>query len=367
MTDIRLQRWAHTLVHYSLELKRGDRMIIDAGPIAAPLIYEVVCEALRAGAYPELWLNLPGIRELILQEASDEQLAYISPQRRIFYEEYETLLSISSEENTRELSSIDPARMAVSQKAGHELFEKFMRRSAEGSLRWCGTLFPTHAYAQDADMSSRDFEEFVYSACFLNDEDPIARWKELSAQQERYVQWLKGKRDVHILGPDTDLRLSVADRIFINSDGKKNFPSGEFFTGPVENSANGHIRFSFPASYGGRSVEDVYLRFENGLVVEATAAQGQDYLEKMLNMDEGARRLGEFAFGTNMNVTRCTRNILFDEKIGGTIHLALGASYPETGGVNQSSLHWDMVCDLRSGGEVRVDGELFSRDGQFVV
>lgn len=366
MTDIRLQRMAHALVHYSLELKQGDRLAIYAGPIAAPLIYEVVREALRAGAYPETFINLPDLHEVMFQEGSDEQLAYIPAGQRMIYEEYEALLSISSEENTRHLNGIDPERIAINQKAGHDLLETFMRRGADGSLRWCGALFPTNAYAQDADMSLRDFEEFVYNACFLNDEDPIARWRELSAQQQLLVDKLKGKRDVHILGPDTDLRLSVADRVFINSDGKKNFPSGEFFTGPVENSANGHIRFSFPASYGGRSVEDVFLRFEDGVVVEARAAQGQDYLEKMLNMDEGARRLGEFAFGNNTNVTRCTRNILFDEKIGGTIHLALGASYPETGGVNQSTLHWDMVCDLRSGGEVRVDGELFSKDGQFV-
>ena len=367
MTDIRLQKMAHTLVHYSLELKKGDRLAINAGPVAAPLVYEVMREALRVGAHPEPFISLPDLRELKLQEASEEQLAYISPMRRIVTEEYETLLEISSEENTRELSGVDPARMAIAQRAGHELFETFMQRSAEGSLRWCGTLFPTNAYAQDANMSLRDFEEFVYSTCFLNDEDPVACWQELSEQQERFVQKLKGKRSVHIIGPDTDLTLSIADRVFINSDGKRNFPSGEFFTGPVENSANGHIRFSFPASYGGRSVEDVRLRFENGVVVEATAAQGQDYLEKMLNMDEGARRLGEFAFGNNMNVDRCTRNILFDEKIGGTIHLALGRSYPETGGVNQSSLHWDMVCDLRSGGEVYVDGELFSKNGKFVV
>ncbi len=367
MSDIRLQRMAHTLVHYSLELREGDRLAIEARPAAAPLIYEVVREALRVGAYPEAFVYFPGMRELKLREASDKQLTYIPPLRRIINEEYEALLDIRSEENTRELSGVDPARMALEQQAGQELFKTFMRRSAEGSLRWCSTLIPTNAYAQDADMSLRDFEEFVYGACFLDDEDPIARWQELYDRQERFVQMLKGKRSVHIVGLDTDLTLSIADRIFINSDGKKNFPSGEFFTSPVETSANGHIRFSFPASYGGRSVEDLRLRFEDGRVVEATAAQGQDYLEKMLNMDEGARRLGEFAFGNNYKVDRCTRNILFDEKIGGTIHLALGAGFAETGGVNQSSLHWDMVCDLRSGGEVYVDDELFSKDGKFVV
>lgn len=366
MSDIRLQRMAHILVHYSLSLKKGDRLAIDAGPAAAPLVREVMREALRVGAYPELFIQLPGVREIYLQEASDEQLMYIPAARRMVYAEYETLLSISSEENTKELNGIDPARQALAQQATYDLLQTFMRRSAEGSLRWCGTLFPTNAYAQDAGMSLSDFKEFVYQACFLNDEDPVARWRELSEQQQGLIEKLKGKREVHILGPDTDLALSVADRVFINSDGKRNFPSGEIFTGPIENSANGSIRFSFPASYNGRSVEDVRLRFENGVVVEATAAQGQDYLDKMLNMDEGARRLGEFAFGNNRNVQRCTQNILFDEKIGGTVHLALGRSYPETGGVNESSLHWDMVCDLRSGGEVRVDGAVFSKNGEFV-
>ncbi len=216
-------------------------------------------------------------------------------------------------------------------------------------------------------MSLSDFEAFVYRACFLDDEDPVARWQDLSQKQERLVKWLEGKHTIHLRGQDTDLTFSIDGRIFINDDGHYNFPGGEFFTGPVEDSANGYIRYSFPASFGGRSVEDVRLRFENGVVVEASAAQGQDYLDKMLAMDEGARRLGEFAFGNNRNVDRCTKNTLFDEKMGGTVHLALGASIPETRGVNQSALHWDMVCDLRSGSEVRVDGQLFCKDGEFVV
>ncbi|HEY1348220.1 MAG TPA: aminopeptidase [Ktedonobacteraceae bacterium] len=366
MSDIRLQRMAHILVHYSLRLKTRDRLAIDAGPAAAPLVREVVREALRVGAYPELFVQIPGIREIHLQEASDEQLTYIPAARRIVYEEYETLLSISAEENTKELNGIDPARIALAQRANRHLLQTFMQRGAAGSLRWCSTLFPTNAYAQDAEMSLHDFEEFVYQACFLNDADPVARWQELSQQQQSLIEKLRGKRELHIVGADTDLTLSVANRTFINSDGKRNFPSGEIFTSPIEDSANGYIHFSLPASYNGRSIEDVRLCFENGVVVTATAAQGQDYLDQMLSLDEGARRLGEFAFGNNRNVQRSTKNILFDEKIGGTVHLALGRSYPETGGVNQSSLHWDMVCDLRSGGEVRVDGEVFSKNGEFV-
>ncbi len=367
MADIRLQRMAQVLVCYSLGVKKGDRLAIQGGAVAAPLIREVVREAIRAGAYPEVFTQVPGVQEIILKEGSDEQLAYIPPALRMVIEEYETTLQLFSSENTKSMSGVDPSRMALAQQATRELSNTFMKRSAEGSLRWSIAMFPTNAHAQDAEMSLSDFEDFMYRTCFLNDEDPVARWQDLSKKQERLVQWLNGKHTVHLRGQDTDLTLSIDGRTFINDDGHKNFPGGEFFTSPVEDSANGYIRYSFPASFGGRSVEDVRLRFENGVVVEATAAQGQDYLDKMLGMDEGARRLGEFAFGNNRNVDRCTKNILFDEKMGGTVHLALGAGFPEVGGSNESALHWDMVCDLRSGSEIRVDGELFCKDGEFVV
>ena len=373
MTDIRLQRLAKVLVHYSLGIRKGDRLAIRTQPTAAPLVEEVYREALRAGAFPELFLTLPGLAEIVFQEASDEQLRYIPVATRAMIEEYETILVILADQNTKTLNNVDPERMVVAQKAVSALSHTQLRRTmpddpyAPGSLRWSGAMFPTNAYAQDAEMSLRDFENFVYRACFLDDEDPIARWQELSKQQDRYVEWLRGKHIVHLRGQDTDLTFSIDGRTFINDDGHYNFPGGEFFTGPVENSANGYIRYSFPASFNGRSVEDVRLRFKDGVVVEARAAQGQDYLDKMLSLDEGARRLGEFAFGNNRNVDRCTKNTLFDEKMGGTVHLALGASIPQTGGVNQSALHWDMVCDLRTGSEIRVDGELFCKDGLFVI
>ncbi|MEO8970516.1 MAG: aminopeptidase [Ktedonobacteraceae bacterium] len=366
MSDIRIQRMAQVLVQYSLGIKKGDRFAIQTGPIAAPLVREVVREALHAGAYPETFVRLPGVREIMLKEGSDEQLTYIAPAFRIMIEEYEAMLQIISDENTKSLSGVDPSRIAISQQAAGPLMDTYMKRSQAGSMNWSIAMFPTNALAQDADMSLSDFEDFIYHACFLDDENPVARWQELGRQQEKYVQYLKGKKTVHLVGQDTDLTLSIEDRTFINDDGHKNFPGGEFFTGPVENSASGTIRYTLPASFGGRSVQDVRLRFEKGVVVEASAANGQDYLEAMLSMDEGARRLGEFAFGNNRNVDRCTKNVLFDEKMGGTVHLALGHSIPETGGVNESVLHWDMVCDLRTGSEIRVDGELFSKNGEFV-
>jgi aminopeptidase len=373
MTDIRIQRMAQVLVRYCIGARKGDRLAIRSMPAAQPLLLEVFREALRAGAHPEMFLTLPGQAEIYFQEASDEQLMYIPAAVRLMVEEYEAMLVIDAQENTKSLNGIDPSRFAVAQKASQELTLANLRRTnpqdpyAPGSQRWNRVLYPTNAYAQDAEMSLADFENFVYRACLLDDADPVARWQELSRQQERLVQWLKGRHTVHLRGQDTDLTLSIEGRIFINDDGHYNMPGGEFFTGPVEDSANGYIRYSFPASFHGRSVEDVRLRFEHGVVVEARAGQGQDYLDQMLSLDEGARRIGEFAFGNNRNVARFTRNTLFDEKMGGTVHLALGASIPQTGGVNESALHWDMVCDLRSGSEIRVDGELFCKDGQFVV
>lgn len=367
MPDIRLQRLAQTLIRYSLDMRKGDRLAILTQPAAAPLVREIVREALRAGGHPEIFVDLPGVGEIFYKEASDEQLTRIPTAIRLMAEEYETSLQILAQDNTKELNGVDPARIAVQQHALADLVQTYMRRSAEGTHRWCVAMFPTNAYAQDAQMSLSDFEDFMYRACFLDDEDPVERWRELALQQERLVEWLKGKHAIHVQGQDTDLTLSIEGRNFINASGLRNFPDGEFFTSPVEDSAQGHIRFSFPASYGGRSVEDVRLRFEDGVVVEARAAQGQDYLDKMLGLDEGARRLGEFAFGNNRNVDRCTKNILFDEKMGGTIHLALGAGFQEVGGTNQSTLHWDMVCDLRTGSEIRVDGELFCKDGRFVI
>ena len=367
MADLRLQRMAKVLVNYSIGVKKGERLAIRAPALAAPLVREIYREAIRAGALPETFISLPGLNEILLKEGSDEQLAYIPQPQRLIFEEYETMISLWAEANTKSLNNVDPARAALAQKAIRDVMETYMRRSMEGTFRWVAALYPTDASAQDAEMSLEEFEDFAYRACFLDEEDPVACWKDLSRKQERLVQWLKGKRSIHLRGQDTDLTLSIEGRPFINCDGHLNFPDGEFFTGPVENSANGYIRYSFPCSFNGVSIEDVRLRFENGVVVEATAARGQAYLDQMLSVDEGARRLGEFAFGNNRYVDRCIRHTLFDEKMAGTVHLALGASIPESLGVNESAIHWDMVCDLRAGSEIRVDGELFCKDGEFVV
>ncbi|HEU5368706.1 MAG TPA: aminopeptidase, partial [Ktedonobacterales bacterium] len=236
MSDPRLRRWAEVLVRYSVGVKPGDKFIIMSSPQAAPLVKEAYREALRVGAHPEVVINVPGLQEIFLREANEEQLRYISPITKMVIGDYNATLQIIAEENTRALANADPARQALQAQAGHEIVETFMRRQAVGDLKWSLTLYPTNAYAQDAGMSLDEFTEFVYEACFLNDEDPVARWKALGAEQQHLVDWLKGKDQIHVVAKDTDLHLSVKDRIFINADGQKNFPDGEFFTGPVEES-----------------------------------------------------------------------------------------------------------------------------------
>jgi aminopeptidase len=350
-----------------LYIKPGDTVAIHATPLAAPLVEAVYREVLRVGAHPLPLIELEQLEEILLHEGNEAQLTNISPLSSAMIEHIDARLVIASKSNTKTLSGVEPARVARRREALRPIAQALHKREQAGQFRWSSTLYPTSGYAQDAEMSLHDFEEFVFDVCFLNDADPIACWKQLSVQQQRLVDWLAGHKHVHIKGDRTDLTLSIENRRFINSDGKRNFPSGEFFTGPVENSADGVIQFDIPASHDGRTIEGVRLVFREGKVVEASASQGQEYLEHMLEIDAGARYLGEFAFGNNPRVNRGTKNVLFDEKMGGTVHLALGASYPETGGVNQSALHWDMVCDLRHNGEVWVDDVLFLKDGKILV
>ena len=367
MQDIRIERWASTLVHYCLYLKPGDIFSIHGTSLAAPLIEAVYREALHVGALPIPLIELEGLDEIFLREGNETQLTTPSPIAQLLSQKANARLTIGSRSNTKAFSNINPANMSKMRQASREISSTFRQREQEKQFRWCTTLYPTAGYAQDANMSLHEFEEFVFDACFLNDPDPTACWKELAMQQQRFVDWLVGHKQVRVIGEGTDLTLSVENRVFINSDGKRNFPSGEFFTGPIENSANGVIQFDIPATYDSRAVEGIRLVFQEGKVVEASARQGQDHLLQMLEIDAGARYLGEFAFGNNARVTRGIKNTLFDEKIGGTVHLALGSSYPETGGVNQSALHWDMVCDLRTSGEVWVDDTLFLKDGKILV
>ncbi len=364
-SESRLSRMAQVLVRYSLAVQPGQLVAVMAGVEAIPLVCEVYREILRAGAHPELQLEMDEADEIYLKEASDEQLDFVSPLKQLINERFDRLLYIDADTNTRRLSHVDPKRSAQIRKAYEATMTTWSQRAARGDMRWCYTQYPTNAYAQSANMSLEDYWEFMSNACLLNDPDPLASWLALSERHQELIEWLRGRKQVHVIGKDTDLTLSIEGRTFLTCDGRINLPDGEIYTGPVEDSAQGIIRFALPSSYDGHPVDDIRLRFERGRVIEAHSAAGEDFLLSMLDLDEGARRIGEFAFGTNYGVREATRNTLFDEKIGGTLHIALGRSYPESGGLNVSSLHWDMVCDLREQGEVWVDDDLFLKDGQY--
>jgi aminopeptidase len=366
MKDPRIENLARLLTEYSLQLQPGQIVSINGNAIAAPLIRECYRAALRRGAFVFTEIALDGLNEIFYSEANDDQLKWVSPIAKFRTQRIDASLGIWGGENTKALSRIDPKRMAAAATARKPLSKLFMERAGTGALKWVGTQWPCNASAQDAEMSLEDYETFVFDAGHLRDPDPVKTWKRISKDQQALTDFLNKKREIRFVAEDTDLRFSVKGHKWINCDGKHNFPDGEVFTGPVIESVEGHIKFSFPAVHGGREVEGARLTFEKGKVVRAEAAKGEDYLKAMLAMDAGASYVGETAIGTNYNVKRYTKNTLFDEKIGGTVHIAVGAGYPETGNRNRSGLHWDMVCDLRNGGEIFADGELIQKNGKFL-
>ncbi len=374
MSDPRTERLASLLVQYSTALRPGDRVLIEAETAAEPLVRALFERALQAGAHPHLALSLAGqetysgFDDSFLRLASDDQLDYPPTFFETAYREFESRLRIYSSSNTRLLMRADTARMARRQRAVQSLLRTQMDRGARGEFRWVTTIFPTIGHAHDAEMSLSEFEDYVFGACHVQGEDdPVAYWQAVEKKQARWAEALDGHDRVEIRGPDCDLRLSIRDRHFISSCGTHNMPDGEIYTGPVEPSVEGWARFAFPLVYKGREVEGVELTFKEGQVQTWKASKNQDFLESMLRTDEGARYLGEFGIGTNAAMQQLTRNILLDEKIGGTIHLALGAGYPDTGSHNLSAIHWDMLVEMRRDSEIRVDGELVYQNGEFRI
>ena len=365
--DLRIEKLAETLVDYSVAVREGDRVLINGSSLAEPLLKEIYSRVLQAGGHPMMMLSLPGAEEIFFRHASDEQLKHVPKPLELVIETYDVRISVLADSNTKALSNVDADKLVMQQRARTDLMSTFMRRSASGELRWTVAPFPTNAFAQDAEMSLSEYDDFVYGACLPDLDDPVGYWQRFSARQAKIITRLEGKTKVHVTGPGTDLHLSIAGREFMNCDGHFNMPDGEIFTGPVEDSIEGFVSFSYPAIYGGREVTGVRPWFEQGKVVKASADKNEDFLLKTLDTDDGARYVGEFAIGTNEGITRFTREILFDEKISGSFHMALGAGYPETGSKNESAIHWDMICDLRDGGEIRLDDECIYRNGEFMI
>lgn len=361
-----IEKFAKVLVDYSLNIKEGETLCIQTHIPSLPLVKEVYKKVLQKGAHPTVDILVNELNETYYLHASDEQLNYISPLKKFQVEHFDAFLIILGSENVKAMANVDPQKIAKHTQAKTEISQTYMNRLCDGGMKLCITQYPNNSLAQAAGMSLRGYCDFLTSACFLNEEDPVALWKEYSTKQEKICVFLRKKKNFRIVSEGTDLRFCAEGRDWINCNGRINFPDGEVFTGPVEDSVNGEITFSFPGIYQGKEIEGIYLKFENGKVVDFDARRGKEILESMLNIDEGAKRVGEFAIATNYNIKTFTQNILFDEKIGGTVHLALGSSIPSSRGVNKSAIHWDMVCDMRHG-KVYADDELIYQDGKFII
>ncbi len=367
MFDDFAPRLAQLLTEFSVPIQPGDYVLISSTIEAEPLIRALYEAVLRRGGHPVARVRLPELQELLYELGNDEQLEFSDPLALEAIERADVLFNILAPANTKALSNVPPERVAKRQKAQRAIIQRYFERIGDGSLRWniCG--WPTQAAAQQAEMGLLAYTEFVYNACALDKDDPIAHWRSVKEKQARMVAWLKGKKRAEVRGPGIELTFDFEGRTWISAWGDNNFPDGEIFTSPIKTSVNGHVEFNFPTVYGGREVRGVKLTFKDGKVVEASAEKGEDFLLSQLDLDEGARFLGEFAIGTNYGIQRFTGETLFDEKIGGTIHMALGQAFEEAGGTNKSQVHWDMVHDMKQGGSITIDGELFYENGQFVV
>ncbi len=360
MPDPRITNHARILVRYSIATKKGETVGVNGGVSAQPLIAALYEELIRVGAFPVLSMMPEGLAEFFYREGQQHHFTTLTPYQRACANTIDKTIGISSQSNTRALSAVDPKRQSRLSETMKPISDIVLRKP------WVLTLFPTSAYAQDAEMSLHDFEDFVYGAIFADQDNAVAAWENIRRKQERLIGRLRGADEIRIVGPEADLKLSVKGRRFVNSAGERNMPSGEVFAGPVETSAEGYIRFDYPICAYGREISGVMLVFRKGVAVEATAEKNEDFLRAMLDSDKGARRLGELGIGTNTRIQRFIKNILFDEKIGGTIHLALGRSPSQTNGRNKSAIHWDLIKDLRKGGILYVNGRVFQRDGKFV-
>lgn len=365
--DPRIKKLANLLVHYSVKLKKGQLLRITGEVVTLPLLEAVYHEAIDVGAHPYVTLRVPGADEYRLKHGTDAQLKYVNPMQKIEVTKMDAFIHAWGNENKRYLAGVDGKRQGIEQRAIRPYWHRIQKRIAEGKLRWVGTQFPTPADAQDADMSMNEYEDFVYGAGHITSPNPVKHWQKVEKEQMRLVKILNRLDRLHIESADTDLKLRVKGRKWISCHGTENFPDGEIFTGPLEDSVEGRVRFSYPASYMGRSVEDVRLEFKKGKVISESAGKNLKFLRDMLNIDRGARFVGEFAIGTNYGIKQFTRNTLFDEKIGGTCHMAVGDSIRESGGKNQSAIHWDMVCDLKKDSRITADGKVIYRNGKFVI
>lgn len=355
LADPRVSELAKVLVHTSVKVQPGERVMVRADVGARPLIEEVFREIARAGGFPLLMAKWEELSRIVLLESTEEQLATPPVLDEYLFKNVAAVIVLDAPENTRALTTVDGQRRQLVAKARKPITEYAMA----GGVRWVGCNYPTHALAQDADMSLSEYEDFLYSACLVD-------WEAARRDMARIKAAFDAGNQVRIVAPGTDLTFSIAGRPGVIASGEYNMPDGEVFYAPLEKTVEGHITYTFPAIYSGTEVAGVRLEFQGGKAVQATANKGEAFLNATLDTDSGARYLGEFGIGCNFGIQRFSRDILFDEKIGGTIHLALGAALPECQGTNDSAVHWDMICDLRQGGKLYLDGKLVQENGKWL-
>ena len=359
-------KYAQLLVEYCLEIQKGDRLLVQTTLLAEPLVREVYRLAMRKGAHVVTNLSFQEQNRIFYEEASEEQLKWHSPLQEAAMESFEAYLFIRAPYNLREDQSIDPQKRKVRSIASQHLQQTYSTRTADRSLKRCLCQYPTQAAAQQAGMSLEEYQHFVYDACKLFRDNPEEAWLEVRRHQQTIVDYLNQCKEIRYKNGSSDIKFRVEGRRWMNSDGQTNMPSGEVYTAPIEDSVEGYIHFDFPSIYQGHPVKGITLWVEDGEVVRWEAREGQELLDKIFEV-EGARRFGEVAIGTNYNIQRPTGNILFDEKIGGTVHMAVGQAYFQTGGKNKSSVHWDMIAEMKHGGEIWADDTLIYQNGVFTI
>lgn len=361
-----LEQYARLLVHYCLELHPDERLFIASTTLAEPLVREVWREAIHAGAKVEVDLAFRDRNRVLLTEGNEAQLRYVPVLNHLAMHEFDAYLLIRAPFNLREDQHVNPEKSKIRGEALADVNRAYAARTATRDLKRNLCQYPTEAAAQEASMSLAEYEQFVYGACFLLSGDPVAEWLKIRAYQQKIVDHLNRCSHFHYKGKDIDLQFNAGGRNWINSDGRNNMPSGEVFTSPVEDSAQGVIRFDLPGVYQGHEVEGVTLWVRDGYIEKWEAARGGDFLDHIFSIP-GTRRFGEAAVGTNYHIQQITKNILFDEKIGGTVHLAIGQSYLQCGGKNESTVHWDMIASMSDGGEIYADGEKIYANGRFLI
>ena len=369
MINPNYEKLAKIVVKYSLEVEEGHKVVIVGPAFAKELFQALSIEILKAGAHPVYISGIEGMREIFFKYASEEQLLFVDSIEKAMYQDFDRFIQILGNYNTRRFSDVKPDKLANYADAPErrDLNALFDKKSARGEIKWVIVPFPCQADAQEANMDLFSYTEFINRSLFLDKEDPIGEWRKIQKNHESIIEFLEKIENIQIIGEDTDLTIGVKNRKWINSSGQQNLPDGEIATSPIEDGTNGHIRFTYPGIYFGKEIEDIYLEFKNGKAIKATANKGEDLLKEILKI-ENANRIGEFAIGTNYGIKKFTKNMLFDEKIGGTIHCALGTGFEECGSENISSIHWDILKDVKlPGSKLIADGKVFYEEGKWQI